>query len=444
MTNKWTRGCCAALPRIFAICIVAFMLLAPSRAQNPPTMQEMPYFQYLIDPDELAVMGPGNRITLLRPYVSNFWFNPTVLGEWMSWYRQQVPGATLGRYFVPYNATPEPILGSLPNKMSNIPDAWLLRNWSGGYFTLQYGTEIRRNLDLTLPEVRAAQIRFWIEQSAGWDQLLIDHFIYKYTNQFNSCIHGSEAWFAAMLALLQEYKAATTKPIVVNVIGPPWEIWDELTPWVDGFFSESALSTSIYFPQTHWRSRYFRWELAAYRRALNAGKAVLLTNNNSWAGVTNDAYLSTPEVVGPVLSAVVCLVRNPGERLYFNTNITRNHDHTPRAYHEWWRLLGRPLGKYYWVDLVARREFERGWVEFDITTSQPDIRVKHGVTGYCGGFASCDLDCNGTVNTFDIEPFVQRMKQSSAAGCGPCAGDTTGDGTVNQFDINPFLSCIGT
>lgn len=53
----------------------------------------------------------------------------------------------------------------------------------------------------------------------------------------------------------------------------------------------------------------------------------------------------------------------------------------------------------------------------------------------------CDVDCNGTVNPFDIQPFVNLLSGAGSP-CSPCAADVDGNGTVNPFDITPFLNCL--
>ncbi len=53
----------------------------------------------------------------------------------------------------------------------------------------------------------------------------------------------------------------------------------------------------------------------------------------------------------------------------------------------------------------------------------------------------CDTNCDGSVNAFDIEPFIKIL--DGAQRCSPCAGDTDKDGTVNAFDIEPFIKCLG-
>lgn len=58
-----------------------------------------------------------------------------------------------------------------------------------------------------------------------------------------------------------------------------------------------------------------------------------------------------------------------------------------------------------------------------------------------------DLDCNGTVNNFDINPFVLAIADPAAyalmyPGCDINRADINGDGLVNNFDINGFVDCI--
>jgi hypothetical protein len=58
-----------------------------------------------------------------------------------------------------------------------------------------------------------------------------------------------------------------------------------------------------------------------------------------------------------------------------------------------------------------------------------------------------DLNCDGEVNNFDIDPFVLAISDPSAyarayPGCPISSADINGDGQVNNFDIDPFIDCI--
>lgn len=56
--------------------------------------------------------------------------------------------------------------------------------------------------------------------------------------------------------------------------------------------------------------------------------------------------------------------------------------------------------------------------------------------------AGCDTNCDGTVNSFDIQGFVGLLSQLPPAACSGCAGDANENGTLNTFDIQPFLECL--
>jgi probable HAF family extracellular repeat protein len=55
-----------------------------------------------------------------------------------------------------------------------------------------------------------------------------------------------------------------------------------------------------------------------------------------------------------------------------------------------------------------------------------------------------DLNCDGLVNTFDIDPFVLALTDPAGyaaafPGCSISAADINQDGAVNTFDIDPFV-----
>ena len=53
----------------------------------------------------------------------------------------------------------------------------------------------------------------------------------------------------------------------------------------------------------------------------------------------------------------------------------------------------------------------------------------------------CDMDCDGQVNAFDIEPFLDLLFGPGEP-CDACTGDVDGNGEINAFDIEPFLQCL--
>src|SRR5262249_36597232 len=65
-----------------------------------------------------------------------------------------------------------------------------------------------------------------------------------------------------------------------------------------------------------------------------------------------------------------------------------------------------------------------------------------GIADACEALCQpCDANCDGSVNQFDIQPFIAALQAQS--GCSPCVADTNNDGTVNQFDIQGFVQCLG-
>ena len=58
-----------------------------------------------------------------------------------------------------------------------------------------------------------------------------------------------------------------------------------------------------------------------------------------------------------------------------------------------------------------------------------------------GVFDPCDMNCDGKVNAFDIEPFLDLLFGGGKP-CAPCTGDVNGDGSIDSFDIEPFIDCL--
>lgn len=90
-------------------------------------------------------------------------------------------------------------------------------------------------------------------------------------------------------------------------------------------------------------------------------------------------------------------------------------------------------------DGAMRRSFDDGanW------TGPTDVAQRMSVFAIPGAacvYDACDVDCNGTINPFDIQPFLDLL--NGASPCSPCSGDADGNGTVNPFDVNDFLDCL--
>ncbi len=69
------------------------------------------------------------------------------------------------------------------------------------------------------------------------------------------------------------------------------------------------------------------------------------------------------------------------------------------------------------------------------------------VLDYCGAPLPADLNCDGVVNVFDIDPFVLALVDPAGYAaafpdCDILAADCNHDGVVNGFDIDPFVELL--
>jgi len=65
----------------------------------------------------------------------------------------------------------------------------------------------------------------------------------------------------------------------------------------------------------------------------------------------------------------------------------------------------------------------------------------------CSLYGPGDMNCDGVVNSFDIDPFVVAVIDAAAYAaqypdCDYLNGDLNGDGLVNAFDIDPFVALL--
>ena len=58
-----------------------------------------------------------------------------------------------------------------------------------------------------------------------------------------------------------------------------------------------------------------------------------------------------------------------------------------------------------------------------------------------GACDACDMNCDGAIDAFDIEPFLELLFDGGDP-CDACTGDANGDGEIDAFDIEPFLTCL--
>jgi len=119
------------------------------------------------------------------------------------------------------------------------------------------------------------------------------------------------------------------------------------------------------------------------------------------------------------------------------------------------------------VSTASAQTFDLGWNTIDGggdmfstggpfalggTIGQPDVGVvmTGGRFALTGGFWPAatflpgDLNCDGAINNFDIDPFVLALTNPAGyaqqyPNCNRMLADINGDGIVNNFDIDPFV-----
>ena len=67
--------------------------------------------------------------------------------------------------------------------------------------------------------------------------------------------------------------------------------------------------------------------------------------------------------------------------------------------------------------------------------------------GSARAFELADMNCDGAVNVFDIDPFVMALTDpvtyaAEFPACDYLLADVNHDGDVNVFDIDPFVTCL--
>jgi hypothetical protein len=111
---------------------------------------------------------------------------------------------------------------------------------------------------------------------------------------------------------------------------------------------------------------------------------------------------------------------------------------------------------WFTIDGGGLQAADGGGFKLSGTAGQPDAGAV-AMTGagfkLTGGFWAIsfatpgDLNCDGLINTFDIDPFVLALVDptgyaSTYPNCDIMSGDVNGDGLINVFDIDPFVECI--
>ncbi|MGE0481367.1 MAG: DUF4082 domain-containing protein [Phycisphaerae bacterium] len=88
-----------------------------------------------------------------------------------------------------------------------------------------------------------------------------------------------------------------------------------------------------------------------------------------------------------------------------------------------------------------------GFPGTSLTTSARFMGPNFAFVTVAPPFIRADLNCDGLVNNFDIDPFVLALADAVAyaatyPACDIRAADTNSDGLINNFDIDGFVACV--
>jgi len=92
--------------------------------------------------------------------------------------------------------------------------------------------------------------------------------------------------------------------------------------------------------------------------------------------------------------------------------------------------------------------YQLGWVTFDAVGNLWVSAISEGTAVLLAGTGMRgDLNCDGVVNNFDIDPFVLALTDPAGYAqrfpdCDRLLADINGDGVVDNFDIDPFVALL--
>jgi hypothetical protein len=106
-------------------------------------------------------------------------------------------------------------------------------------------------------------------------------------------------------------------------------------------------------------------------------------------------------------------------------------------------------GRYQWVVPCGLASSDRCYLRLALHTDPPVVAVGPRAFRIINPTppAPGDLNCDGLVNAFDIDPFVLVLTDPQGyvetyPGCDLRSADVNGDGEVNAFDIDPFVDLL--
>jgi hypothetical protein len=180
------------------------------------------------------------------------------------------------------------------------------------------------------------------------------------------------------------------------------------------------------------------------------GLAELFDLDGGPTGLVSPVYhLST--ATDPVLRYARWFTNDPVDEDWFAVELSPDAGQT-------WQLVEKIGDAQGWV--------EREWrmADFIALTDQVQVRfsaadvgsasvTEAGVDAFaitdlnCGQMLAGDLNCDGTIDAFDIDPFVLALTDPAGYAaaypdCAAAAADVNGDGKVDAFDIDPFVKLL--
>jgi hypothetical protein len=107
-----------------------------------------------------------------------------------------------------------------------------------------------------------------------------------------------------------------------------------------------------------------------------------------------------------------------------------------------WQPLGEGVDDYVWALTTYNGELIAGG-QFTSAADHPSFGVARWTCAYDRG----DLNCDGAVDGYDIDPFVLALTDPAAYAaahpdCDYMLADVNGDGAVNGYDIDPFVGVL--
>lgn len=170
-----------------------------------------------------------------------------------------------------------------------------------------------------------------------------------------------------------------------------------------------------------------------------------------WNGAT---WTSVGQNVGGRVTSLAAFDDGDGPKLYLGGTATPGINYFARLENGVWTPVAGGVGgaavpPSNFPSVFALHAWDDELLVGGNFTQTGDGQLAYGVAIWraCAATTPGDLNCDGVVNNFDIDPFVLAL--TDAAGyalafpdCDIHNGDVNGDGSVNNFDIDAFVALL--